>query len=153
MERKEYSKPVLWVEKFMPNDFIAQCNLYEVKFTSGSFKEYTTGSNHLYWDKPPANGRYDSGEQVGASSADSDHTIRVDLSANIAANYMMLNNNNVPVVRNLVNQGLKFYEYYNNKNSYPSSGPQIVAALIDYDANVTRYFNSNTTKITKLNMS
>lgn len=151
-EKNNYQKPLLLVEQFIPNAYIADCDIADIHFTSSTVTEYTQDGSALYYDKPPQNGKYDEGERVGVSTASSNHTVRVSISTNVDLNYMGTGYQGNLIVKNLMNQNLPYYSAKNTRGNYTTQ-PGILAALMDTNG-VTHYFNSNTTTITRVaNMS
>ena len=140
MKLKQYSKPILIFEQFVPNEYVAMCNA-TIHFTSTAFYEYTqNGSTTLYHDgegSHPKDGRYQNGERVGASSAYGSSNMTVDLQASLKAGYLTFNSNNKLIG---VNQSDGSY-YYGHASSSYNSPANYVYKIIDSNG-ILRYVNS-----------
>lgn len=138
MERKKYFKPVFGVQKFVPNEFVAACTI-TIRFTSGSFMEYTQKNNALYHDANHDD-HYNNGERVGAESSAAvlNKTVEIYLQDNKEAGYIDTNASTGQLY--CKNQNDNYYF-----TSYTSSGygatTKYVYKIIDLN-NVVHYFNT-----------
>ena len=61
MEKKNYLRPIMKVERFIPNDYVAACYHVHCK-TDASNSDYT----HVYWDTN-GDGEFNSGDKLAYS--------------------------------------------------------------------------------------
>lgn len=154
-KKKEYSRPFMFLENFIPSSFVASCDEYQAVYT-GTEVVFDGSGNKLYHDTND-NKNYNSGEQVSTPAPPSDNTFVFSFSENESLNYMMLGMvSGKPALRNICN--IKPYSnhkyYYDYDSSYPygyrnTSQVQNLYALKATN-NLTYYFRGNSFTITKL---